>query len=261
MNILKKIAGKILYGIAKAVSAILDVLIKIIEIIVNLVRSIATGFIALIGLGGCLLLLMFAGPLGLVVLLNPVILLVILFFVIFPILGTQFVSYLKYVKYILTEYMFDRANYLIEGTSYKFKSFNEYKNYYREMENEKRRKERQRRQAEQQREWEERFRQWYEYQNQQRGYGGYEHYTGYNNGQAYVNPTTEFKKKYEKSCDLLGVGYNADKYEIKLAYRKKAKEYHPDLNKSQDATRMFQQINNAYEFLSDDNIDRYNSMP
>ena len=260
MNILKKIAGKILYGIAKAVSAILDVLIKIIEIIVNLVRRIATGFIALIGLGGCLLLLMFAGPLGLVVLLNPVILLVILFFVIFPILGTQFVSYLKYVKYILTEYMFDRANYLIEGTSYKFKSFNEYKNYYREMEDEKRRKERQRRQAEQQREWEERFRQWYEYQNQQRGYGGYGQYTGYNNEQAYVNPTTEFKKKYEESCDLLGVGYNADKYEIKLAYRKKAKQYHPDLNKSPDATRMFQQINNAYEFLSDDNIDRYNNM-
>lgn len=260
MNILKKIAGKILYGIAKAVSAILDVLIKIIEIIVNLVRSIATGFIALIGLGGCLLLLMFAGPLGLVVLLNPVILLVILFFVIFPILGTQFVSYLKYVKYILTEYMFDRANYLIEGTSYKFKSFNEYKNYYREMENEKRRKERQQRQAEQQREWEERFRQWYEYQNQQRRYGEYGQYTGYNNEQAYVNPTTEFKKKYEESCDLLGVGYNADKYEIKLAYRKKAKQYHPDLNKSPDATIMFQQINNAYEFLSDDNIDRYNNM-
>lgn len=260
MNIFKKIGGKILYGIATAVSAILDVLIKIIEIIVNLVRSIATGFIALIGLGGCLLLFMFAGPLGLVVLLNPVILLVILFFVIFPILGTQFVSYLKYIKYILTEYMFDRANYLIEGTSYKFKSFNEYKNYYREMEDEKRRKERQRRQAEQQREWEERFRQWYEYQNQQRGYGGYGQYTGYNNEQAYVNPTTEFKKKYEESCDLLGVGYNADKYEIKLAYRKKAKQYHPDLNKSPDATRMFQQINNAYEFLSDDNIDRYNNM-
>ena len=26
----------------------------------------------------------------------------------FPTLGTQFVSYLKYIKYILTEYMFDR---------------------------------------------------------------------------------------------------------------------------------------------------------
>ena len=128
------------------------------------------------------------------------------------------------------------------------------------MEDEKRKKERQQRQAEQQREWEEKFRQWYEYQNQQRGYGGYGQYTEYNNEQAYVNPTTEFKKKYEESCDLLGVGYNADKYEIKLAYRKRAKQYHPDLNKSPDATIMFQQINNAYEFLSDDNIDRYNNM-
>ncbi len=97
----------------------------------------------------------------------------------------------------------------------------------------KRRKERQQRQAEQQREWEERFKQWYEYQNQQRRYGGeYGGYTGYNNEQTYVNPTIEFKKKYEESCDLLGVGYDADKYEIKLSYRKKAKQYHPDLNKS-----------------------------
>lgn len=75
-----------------------------------------------------------------------------------------------------------------------------------------------------------------------------------------MNPTTEFKSKYQKSCDLLGVGYDADKYQIKLAYRKKAKKYHPDLNKSPDATQMFQQINNAYEFLSDGNIDRYKNM-
>lgn len=128
------------------------------------------------------------------------------------------------------------------------------------MEDEKRRKERQQRQAEQQREWEERFKQWYEYQNQQRRYGEYGGYTGYNNEQTYVNPTIEFKKKYEESCDLLGVGYDADKYEIKLSYRKKAKQYHPDLNKSPDATRMFQKINNAYEFLSDDNIERYHSI-
>ncbi len=92
----------------------------------------------------------------------------------------------------------------------------------------KRRKERQQRQAEQQREWEERFKQWYEYQNQQRRYGGeYGGYTGYNNEQTYVNPTIEFKKKYEESCDLLGVGYDADKYEIKLSYRKKSKTISP----------------------------------
>ena len=119
------------------------------------------------------------------------------------------------------------------------------------MEDDRIRKERQRRQAEQQREWEERFKQWYEYQNSQRTY---------DNQNMYTNPTSEFKSKYEQSCDILGVNYNADKYQIKLAYRKKAKEYHPDLNKSPNATEMFQKINNAYDFLSDANIDRYNSM-
>ena len=49
-------------------------------------------------------------------------------------------------------------------------------------------------------------------------------------------------------------------YEIKLAYRKKAKKYHPDLNKSPDATEMFQRINEAYEFLSDENIERYKNI-
>ena len=34
-----------------------------------------------------------------------------------------------------------------------------------------------------------------------------------------MNPTNEFKSKYKKSCDLLGVGYDADKYEIKFHHR------------------------------------------
>ena len=118
MDILKKIFGKILYAIAKLISTILDILIEIVEIIVTVVSSIAKGFVALIGMGGCLLLFMFAGPFGLAMLLNPVVLLIILFFVIFPILGTKFVSYLKYIKYIITEFLFDRANYLIYGTRY-----------------------------------------------------------------------------------------------------------------------------------------------
>jgi len=82
------------------------------------------------------------------------------------------------------------------------------------------------------------------------GYGNY----------TYQNPSVEFKKKYEESCNLLGVGYDADKYEIKLAYRKKAKEYHPDINKSSNATEMFQKVSDAYEFLNDDNIERYKKL-
>ncbi|MCF6465329.1 J domain-containing protein [Clostridium sp. Cult2] len=257
MDIFKRVLGKILYGVAKVVSVVLDAFIKLIETIVIFVRNIARGFAALIGMGGCLILMLLAGPFGIVILMNPVVLLTILFFVVFPILGTKFVSYLKYLRYTITEFLFDRANYLIDGIGYQFKTFSEYKNAYKKMEEERKRREEQRRFAEQQREWEEMFRQWYEYQDSQRGsnYGGQGSY-GYN----YVNPSVEFKNKYEKSCDLLGVGYDADKYEIKLAYRKKAKEYHPDLNKSPNATSMFQQINEAYEFLSDENIERYTSI-
>ena len=69
----------------------------------------------------------------------------------------------------------------------------------------------------------------------------------------------DFVKTYEGYCDTLGVGYNADKYEIKLNYRKLAKKYHPDINKAADATAKFQEVNNAYDFLSNEqNIERYN---
>ncbi len=262
MNILKKIWGKTLYGIASILSVVFDVFINIVEFIVRLVINIGRGFLALISMGGCLLI-MILGP---ALLFNPITFFGILFLVIFPILGTKFISYLKYIKYMVTEFLFDHADNLIKGKKAQFDSFNEYGNKYKRMEEEKIRREQQRRQAEQQREWEERFRQWSEYQNSQRGNysGGYSNYGGnYQNtgyGNTYVNPNIEFKSKYEKSCDLLGVSYDADKYQIKLAYRKKAKEYHPDLNKSPDATTIFQQINNAYEFLSDDNVERYKSI-
>jgi len=262
---LKKILGKILYSFTQFISFILDALISIIDVIVSLVAGIARGLATLIGMGGCLFLTFF-GPVGFALLLNPVTILVILFFIIFPILGTKFVSHLKYIKYMITEYLFDRADYLTKGKKNTYKSFNEYGNKYKRMEEERLRREQEQRQSEQQKQWEERFRQWNEYQNSQRGNGGYGQYwgsgqnTGYGNNQAYVNPTTEFKQKYEKSCDLLEVTYDADKYQIKLAYRKKAKEYHPDINKSPDATKIFQQLNDAYEFLSDNNIERYKTI-
>lgn len=40
--------------------------------------------------------------------------------------------------------------------------------------------------------------------------------------------------------------------EIKKAYFKLAKKYHPDVNKTDEAKEKFSQINNAYETLSDD---------
>ena len=46
--------------------------------------------------------------------------------------------------------------------------------------------------------------------------------------------------------DVLGVSRNASADEIKSAYRKLAKKYHPDLNKAPDAAEKFKEVNEAY---------------
>ncbi|CAL0329937.1 unnamed protein product [Lupinus luteus] len=51
---------------------------------------------------------------------------------------------------------------------------------------------------------------------------------------------------------VLGVSKNANKSEIKSAYRKLARNYHPDVNKEPGAEDKFKEISNAYEVLSDD---------
>lgn len=51
---------------------------------------------------------------------------------------------------------------------------------------------------------------------------------------------------------VLGVDKNVSQKEIKSAYRKLARNYHPDLNPNNaDAKKNFQQINEAHEVLSD----------
>jgi molecular chaperone DnaJ len=53
--------------------------------------------------------------------------------------------------------------------------------------------------------------------------------------------------------EVLSVKKTATKDEIKSAFRKLARQYHPDVNKAPDAAEKFKEINEAYEVLSDDN--------
>lgn len=52
--------------------------------------------------------------------------------------------------------------------------------------------------------------------------------------------------------EVLGLEKTASKDEIKKAYRKLSKKYHPDLNKEPGAEEKFKEIAEAYEVLSDD---------
>lgn len=61
--------------------------------------------------------------------------------------------------------------------------------------------------------------------------------------------------------EILGIGKDAGKDEIKGAFRKLARQYHPDVNKAADAEEKFKELGKAYETLMDDEkrslYDRY----
>ena len=51
--------------------------------------------------------------------------------------------------------------------------------------------------------------------------------------------------------EVLGLSKGASEDEIKKAYRKLSKKYHPDINKEPDAEEKFKEVSEAYEILSD----------
>ncbi len=73
----------------------------------------------------------------------------------------------------------------------------------------------------------------------------------------YYDNNMQYKDYYE----ILGVKRDATAAEIKSAYRKLARKYHPDVNKTKEAESRFKDINEAYEVLSDkEKRKRYDSL-
>ena len=57
--------------------------------------------------------------------------------------------------------------------------------------------------------------------------------------------------KYQDYYQILGVSRDAETSDIKKAYRKLARKYHPDVNQDAGAEDKFKQVNEAYEVLKD----------
>lgn len=253
-----KILGKILHALATGLGTIFNVLINILNIITMTFESIRR-FLVMVFFIGCSTFIFF--PILLIKIPKPAywFIMAVIFV---PILGPKFISFLRYANYTLTEWMYDRADSMITGKQVGHKNISDYSDRYKYEQEQARRRayeEQVRRQQEEMNRRFEEFIKGFGGYYQQRGpgdfFGGYSNQGGYT-GNPYVNDIS-FKEKYEQSCKTLGVPFDTDVYEVKLAYRKLAKKYHPDINDSTNATEMFTQVNEAYEFLTEENIKKY----
>ena len=262
---MKKFFGKFLIKLSKFLDKIFGSIILGLSYVVNLLSSISV-YLILLGIG-MLFLGIFAIPLLLILIVSPIFWILIFVFFIVPFLGKKFISFLKYSNYILCEYLNDYGNYLL-GTKSSYYDFSQYSREYEKKINDQARKEREERQRQEREEWEKRFSSWNDFFKSGQG-GFYQNYTnqgyyqnyGGNSYNGYSDPYSDFKNKFEKSCKELEFdNFDIDFYQVKLQYRKLAKKYHPDLNRDSDTTKKFQEINSAFEFLTEENIRRYKGM-
>lgn len=67
--------------------------------------------------------------------------------------------------------------------------------------------------------------------------------------------------KFRDYYEVLGVPRTATQEEVQRSYRKLARKYHPDVNKSPDAEDKFKELNEAYEVLKDpDKRQKYDTL-
>ena len=254
---MKVIFGKFIHGLASVLNSIFNFLINILNAVVTLFEGLSQ----VVMLIGCSVI--FVIPFFFIAI-PPELLTFILIIAVVPFLGKSFISLLRYGNYTLIEWMYDKADTLISGEKKGYDNLSDYARKYRvDQERERRRQaeeERQKKQEEMNQKFEEFF--------QGFNFSGFDfdqdYYNGNYSGNSYQNGgfvnDIGFKEKYEKACDTLGVSYTSDQYEIKLAYRKLAKKYHPDISSDPMATEKFQKINDAYDFLSSENINKYKNM-
>ena len=67
--------------------------------------------------------------------------------------------------------------------------------------------------------------------------------------------------QYKDYYEILGVDRKASSDDIRKAYRKLAKQYHPDVSKEKNAEAKYKEINEAYEVLKDpDKRQKYDTL-
>lgn len=258
---MKWILGNLNKGLGTFFDYFFEASIFVVGLLVSLFKSVQQVLVTILLFGGCFVILILFSVISLSVRSWPF----LLFFLtlVFPLVGPIAISYLKYLQYMITEYFYEKADYYLLGKNVTYEKMGDYgRRYQRKVQEEERKAQ------------EEAFRQSFE--DFLGGGNFYWHFGPFEQGdfqeefyrrsqggyyqQAQGHSPDSFRTKYEEAISTLGLSPQADKYEIKLAYRKMAKLYHPDINKEEGATQKFQQINDAYEFLNDDNIARYQRM-